>query len=61
MGVSQPKQVLLGKSSAHAEERLSKATALVVLSSDALLSVADASQRTLIVLVAARTGANVLG
>lgn len=64
MGFSQFKQVLLGKTlptSAHAEERLSKAAALAVLSSDALSSVAYATQETLIVLVAAGTGANVLG
>lgn len=64
MGFSQLKQVLLGKSlptSAHAEERLSKAAALAVLSSDALSSVAYATQETLIVLVAAGTGTNILG
>ncbi|MBE9012241.1 APC family permease [Pseudanabaenaceae cyanobacterium LEGE 13415] len=64
MSLSQVKRVLLGKmlpTSAHAEERLSKAAALAVLSSDALSSVAYATQETLIVLVAAGTGANILG
>lgn len=53
---SQLKQVLMGKSlptSAHAEERLSNAAALAVLSSDALSSVAYATQEILLVLVAA--------
>jgi amino acid transporter len=58
------KEILLGKSlptSAHAEERLTKAEALAVLSSDALSSVAYATQEALIVLVAAGTSASVLG
>jgi amino acid transporter len=58
------KQFLIGKTlptSAHAEERLSKAAALAVLSSDALSSVAYATQETLIVLVAAGTGSSSLG
>ncbi|MBD1843060.1 APC family permease [Cyanobacteria bacterium FACHB-63] len=64
MSFSQVKRALLGKTlptSAHSEERLSKAAALAVLSSDALSSVAYATQETLIVLVAAGTGANILG
>ncbi|MGV0025513.1 APC family permease [Phormidesmis priestleyi] len=64
MGFSQVKQLLLGKTlptSAHSEERLSNSAALAVLSSDALSSVAYATQETLIVLVAAGTGASVLG
>ncbi len=58
------KRFLLGRSlptSAHAEERLTKAEGLAVLSSDALSSVAYATQETLIVLMAAGVGANVLG
>lgn len=53
---SQFKQVLIGKSlptSAHAEERLTNAAALAVLSSDALSSVAYASEEILLVLVTA--------
>ena len=53
---SQFKQVLVGKSlptSAHAEERLTNAAALAVLSSDALSSVAYATEEILLVLVAA--------
>lgn len=53
---SQLKQILVGKSlptSAHAEERLSNAAALAVLSSDALSSVAYATEEILLVLVAA--------
>lgn len=53
---SQFKQVLVGKSlptSAHAEERLSNAAALAVLSSDALSSVAYATEEILLVLIAA--------
>lgn len=64
MSFAQVKQFFLGKTlptSAHAEERLSKAAALAVLSSDALSSVAYATQEALIVLVAAGTGANILG
>jgi len=64
MSFAQLKRVLLGKTlptSAHAEERLTKAAALAVLSSDALSSVAYATQETLIVLVAAGTGTNILG
>ncbi|MBW4441421.1 MAG: APC family permease [Plectolyngbya sp. WJT66-NPBG17] len=63
MSFSQVKRVLLGKTlptSAHAEERLTKAAALAVLSSDALSSVAYATQETLIVLVIAGTSSNVL-
>ncbi|HLO84612.1 MAG TPA: APC family permease [Nostocaceae cyanobacterium] len=58
----QIKQFVLGKSlptSAHAEERLSNAAALAVLSSDALSSVAYATEEILLVLVAA--GSNALG
>ncbi|MBD1922372.1 APC family permease [Microcoleus sp. FACHB-831] len=54
------KRVLIGESlptSAHAEERLSNAAALAVLSSDALSSVAYATEEILLVLVAAGTGA----
>ncbi|WP_231948069.1 hypothetical protein [Phormidesmis priestleyi] len=64
MTFSQVKQFLLGKTlptSAHDEERLTKAAALAVLSSDALSSVAYATQETLIVLVAAGSGAGILG
>lgn len=53
---SQLKQFLIGKSlptSAHAEERLSNAAGLAVLSSDALSSVAYATEEILLVLVAA--------
>jgi amino acid transporter len=52
----QIKQFLLGKTlptSAHSEERLSNAVALAVLSSDALSSVAYATEEILLVLVAA--------
>jgi amino acid transporter len=58
----QIKQFLLGKSlptSAHSEERLSNAAALAVLSSDALSSVAYATEEILLVLVAA--GSSALG
>lgn len=54
------KRVLIGESlptSAHAEERLSNAAALAVLSSDALSSVAYATEEILLVLVAAGTAA----
>jgi amino acid transporter len=57
---SQIKRVLVGKSlptSAHAEERLSNAEGLAVLSSDALSSVAYATEEILLVLVAAGSGA----
>ncbi|MDB9309092.1 APC family permease [Aphanizomenon sp. CS-733/32] len=56
----QIKQFFLGKSlptSAHSEERLSNAAALAVLSSDALSSVAYATEEILLVLVAAGSGA----
>ncbi|PAX60173.1 APC family permease [Brunnivagina elsteri] len=56
----QIKKFLLGKTlptSAHSEERLSNAAALAVLSSDALSSVAYATEEILLVLVAAGTGA----
>jgi amino acid transporter len=56
------KKFLLGKSlptSAHAEERLSNAAALAVLSSDALSSVAYATEEILLVLVTA--GSSALG
>ncbi|WP_017318482.1 APC family permease [Mastigocladopsis repens] len=56
----QIKQFLLGKTlptSAHAEERLSNAAALAVLSSDALSSVAYATEEILLVLVAAGSSA----
>lgn len=58
----QIKQFLLGKTlptSAHTEERLSNATALAVLSSDALSSVAYATEEILLILVAA--GSSALG
>jgi amino acid transporter len=54
------KQFLLGRTlptSAHHEERLSNAAALAVLSSDALSSVAYATEEILLVLVAAGSGA----
>ena len=56
----QIKRFLLGKSlptSAHSEERLTNAAALAVLSSDALSSVAYATEEILLVLVAAGSGA----
>jgi amino acid transporter len=56
----QIKQFLLGKTlptSAHAEERLSNGAALAVLSSDALSSVAYATEEILLILVAAGNGA----
>jgi len=56
----QIKQFFLGKSlptSAHSEERLSNGAALAVLSSDALSSVAYATEEILLVLVAAGSGA----
>lgn len=58
----QIKKFLLGKTlptSAHAEERLSNAAALAVLSSDALSSVAYATEEILLVLVTA--GSSALG
>ncbi|MFH7025574.1 MAG: APC family permease [Heteroscytonema crispum UTEX LB 1556] len=58
----QIKQFLLGKSlptSAHSEERLSNAAALAVLSSDALSSVAYATEEILLILIAA--GSSALG
>ena len=63
---SQIKQVLVGKTlptSAHAEERLNNATALAVLASDALSSVAYATEETLLVLIAAfsTAGSGVFG
>ncbi|BAZ41904.1 amino acid permease-associated region [Calothrix sp. NIES-4101] len=57
---SQIKEFLLGKTlptSAHSEERLSNAAALAVLSSDALSSVAYATEEILLVLVAAGSSA----
>jgi amino acid transporter len=57
---SQLKKLIFGKSlptSAHAEERLSNAEGLAVLSSDALSSVAYATEEILLVLVAAGSGA----
>ncbi|HEY9845307.1 MAG TPA: APC family permease, partial [Candidatus Caenarcaniphilales bacterium] len=54
------KQFFLGKSlptSAHTEERLSKAEGLAVLASDALSSTAYATEETLLILVAAGSGA----
>lgn len=60
MSLSGLKRVLVGESlptSAHTEERLSNATALAVLSSDALSSVAYATEETLLVLVAAGSAA----
>jgi amino acid transporter len=56
----QIKQFLLGKTlptSAHAEERLTNAAALAVLSSDALSSVAYATEEILVVLIAAGSSA----
>ena len=53
------KEILIGRSlptSAHAEERLTRATGLAVLSSDALSSVAYASEEILLVLVTAGSG-----
>ncbi len=64
MSFSQIKQLVIGRSlptSAHAEERLTKAAALAVLSSDALSSVAYATQEALLVLMVAGTKPNVLG
>ncbi len=60
MSLSGLKRVLVGESlptSAHAEERLSNAAALAVLSSDALSSVAYATEEILLVLVAAGSAA----
>lgn len=57
---SQIKQVLVGKTlptSAHAEQRLSNVAGLAVLSSDALSSVAYATEEILLVLAAAGSGA----
>ena len=57
---SQVKRVLVGETlptSAHAEERLTNAEGLAVLSSDALSSVAYATEEILLVLVAAGSGA----
>lgn len=54
------KRLLIGRSlptSAHAEERLTRAAGLAVLSSDALSSVAYATEEILLVLVAAGSGA----
>ncbi|AFY94005.1 hypothetical protein Cha6605_2973 [Chamaesiphon minutus PCC 6605] len=62
MSLSGLKRLLVGKSlptSAHAEERLSNAAALAVLSSDAPSSVAYATEEILLVLVAA--GSSALG
>lgn len=64
MAFSQVKRLFLGETlptSAHAEERLSKSAALAVLSSDALSSVAYATQETLIVLLAAGASGSILG
>jgi amino acid transporter len=60
MSLSGLKRLLVGKSlptSAHAEERLSNGAALAVLSSDALSSVAYATEEILLVLVAAGSAA----
>jgi amino acid transporter len=60
MSLAGLKRLLVGKSlptSAHAEERLSNAAALAVLSSDALSSVAYATEEILLVLVAAGSSA----
>lgn len=54
------KRLIIGRklpTSAHAEERLTRAAGLAVLSSDALSSVAYATQETLTVLVAAGSAA----
>ena len=64
MTFSRIKQVLIGRTlptSAHSEERLNNAVALAVLSSDALSSVAYATQETLLVLVAAGSEPDILG
>ncbi len=64
MSFSRFKQFFIGRSlptSAHTEERLSKAAALAILSSDALSSVAYATQEALLVLVIAGTSMGVLG
>jgi amino acid transporter len=64
LNLSRIKKFVLGQTlptSAHEDERLSRAAALAVLSSDALSSVAYATQEALIVLMIAGTGANVLG
>jgi amino acid transporter len=60
MSLSGLKRILVGESlptSAHDEERLSNAAALAVLSSDALSSVAYATEEILLVLVAAGSAA----
>lgn len=57
------KRALIGRSlptTAHAEERLTRAAGLAVLSSDALSSVAYATEEILLVLVAAGSGALVI-
>lgn len=64
MSLSRFKRFIIGQTlptSAHTEERLSKAVGLAVLSSDALSSVAYATQEALLVLVVAGTSANILG
>lgn len=58
------KELLIGRSlptSAHTEERLTKAAALAILSSDALSSVAYATQETLLVLAVAGSSSAILG
>ena len=58
--LSSLKEILIGRSlptSAHAEERLTRAAGLAVLSSDALSSVAYATEEILLVLVTAGSGA----
>ncbi len=60
MSLSGLKRLLVGESlptSAHTEERLNNAAALAILASDALSSVAYATEETLLVLIAAGTGA----
>jgi amino acid transporter len=62
--IARLKQVLIGPSlpsSAHTEERLTRAAALAVLSSDALSSVAYATQEALIVLLIAGSSPAILG
>ena len=66
MSLSGLKRVLIGESlptSAHSEERLNNAVALAVLASDALSSVAYATEETLLILIAAfsTAGSGVFG
>ncbi len=64
MRFSRIKNLVIGPTlptSAHTEERLSKPAALAILSSDALSSVAYATQEALLVLIIAGTSSNILG